>query len=372
MSAFAFGHAAAEDWQAASERCLEALGPIPAAGNLGFLYVTDALAEHMGEVLERFRESTGVDHWVGTVGVGICATGVEYYDQPAVAAMVGAFPEDSFRIFPAIVKNLEGFTARHGAWIGTHRPYLGLVHGDPANPLTEALVQQLAAHTSSGFLVGGLASSRGNAAIYADDITQGGIAGVLFSEQVPVVTRLSQGCSPIGPQRRITEVQRNILIELDGKPALDVLKEDIGEILARDLTRIGGYIFAGLPIAGSDTGDYLVRNLVGIDPQNRLVAIGDMVERGERVMFCRRDADTAREDLLRMLAAIGKGLRCPPRGGIYVSCVGRGKNLFGPNSTELGLIQSELGDFPLVGFYANGEISRDRLYGYTGVLTLFT
>jgi len=372
MSAFRFGHAAAADWQAAVDRCLAALGPIPATGNLGFLYVTDALAEHMREVLERFRESTGVQHWVGTVGMGICATGVEYYDQPAVAAMVGELREGSFRVFPAIVKNLESFTARHGDWIAAHRPYIGLVHGDPANPFTEALVQQLAAHTSSGFLVGGLASSRGNAYIYADGITQGGLAGVLLSEQVPVMTRLSQGCSPIGPQRTITEAQRNILIELDGKPALDVLKEDIGEILARDLTRIGGYIFAGLPIAGSDTGDYLVRNLVGIDPQNKLVAIGDMVEQGGQVMFCRRDANTAREDLLRMLGAIRKGLRAPPRGGIYVSCLGRGANLFGSGSDELRLIQSELGDFPLVGFYANGEISRDRLYGYTGVLTLFT
>jgi small ligand-binding sensory domain FIST len=110
---------------------------------------------------------------------------------------------------------------------------------------------------------------------------------------------------------------------------------------------------------------------VGIDPQNGLVAIGDMAERGGRVMFCRRDANTAREDLLRMLAAIRKGLRGPPRGGIYVSCLGRGRNLFGDASEELSLIATELGDFPLVGFYANGEISQDRLYGYTGVLTLF-
>jgi small ligand-binding sensory domain FIST len=152
---------------------------------------------------------------------------------------------------------------------------------------------------------------------------------------------------------------------------LDLLKEDIGEILARDLSRIGGYIFAGLPIAGSDTGDYLVRNLVGIDPQNGLVAIGDMVEQGARVMFCRRDASTAREDLLRMVAGIRANLTAPPRGGVYVSCLGRGANLFGSDSEELKLIHSALGDFPLVGFYANGEISRDRLYGYTGVLTLF-
>ncbi len=88
-------------------------------------------------------------------------------------------------------------------------------------------------------------------------------------------------------------------------------------------------------------------------------------------MFCRRDGETAREDLVRMLDAMGRQLPGPPRGGIYVSCLGRGANLLGPDSAELGIIREVLGDFPLVGFYANGEISRDRLYGYTGVLTLF-
>jgi len=371
MGAFRFGHAAADDWREAVEACLAGLGPVPAAGNLGFLYVTDDLADHMEEVLRTFRGGTGVTHWVGAVGVGICATGVEYYERPAVAAMVGEFPNGSFRVFPAMVRDLDDFNDRNGDWISENAPYLALVHADPANPYTEVLVKQLAARTSSGFLVGGLASSREKVYLYADGITHGGVSGVLFSEQVAIVTRLSQGCSPIGPQRTVTEAQRNVMIRLDGEPALDVLKQDIGEILSRDLSRIGGYIFAGLPIAGSDTGDYLVRHLTGIDPQNGLVAIGDLVEQGAQVMFCRRDANTAREDLLRMLESANKALSGPPRGGVYVSCLGRGINLFGRNSEELRLIRTELGDFPLVGFYANGEISRDRLYGYTGVLTLF-
>jgi small ligand-binding sensory domain FIST len=142
--------------------------------------------------------------------------------------------------------------------------------------------------------------------------------------------------------------------------------------LSRDLMRIGGQIFVGLPIQGSDTGDYLVRNLVGIDPNEGLVAVGDAVEQGRELMFCRRDTATAREDLDRMLRSLKGRLRAPPRGGVYCSCLGRGANLFGPDSAELKQIRDTLGDFPLVGFYASGEISQDRLYGYTGVLTLFT
>ncbi len=158
---------------------------------------------------------------------------------------------------------------------------------------------------------------------------------------------------------------------LDGRPALEVFNEDIGEVLARDLSRTAGYIFAGLPIEGSDTGDYLVRNLVGIDPENGYVAIGELVDPGQRLMFCKRDTATARKDLNRMLNDLKRSLVRPPRGGLYFSCLGRGAGLFGPGSAELGTISAALGEVPLVGFYANGEICHDRLYGYTGILTLF-
>jgi small ligand-binding sensory domain FIST len=114
-----------------------------------------------------------------------------------------------------------------------------------------------------------------------------------------------------------------------------------------------------------------VRNLVGIDATHKLVAIGDVLEPGGSVMFCRRDGNTARDDMNRMLESIRKGLYTQPRGGIYYSCLGRGASLFGPDSSELKMIRDRLGDFPLVGFFCNGEISHNRLYGYTGVLTLF-
>ncbi len=191
MTGFSFGHASGADWREAANRCLTALGQIPETGNLGILYVTDVLAEQMGEVLDLFRASTGVTHWVGTVGMGICATGVEYYEQPAVVAMAGEFPDDSFRVFPSILKDLDDFTRRNGDWMETHQPFFGLVHADPSNPLTEALVKQLAARPVSGFLVGGLASSRDGVNLYADELTQGGVTGVFFSQEVGVVTRLS-------------------------------------------------------------------------------------------------------------------------------------------------------------------------------------
>jgi small ligand-binding sensory domain FIST len=370
MTPFPYAHAAADDWTDAVGQVIDRLGTV--SGNLGFVYVTDAVNAQLSDILDLLQDATDVEHWVGAVGIGICATGVEYYERPAVAAMVADLPDGTFRVFPPVVKELTAFDQAQRAWLGDAQPFLGLIHGDPANPQTEALIQQLAARTATGFLVGGLASSRDNARIIADGVGEGGLSGVMFTEAVPVQTSLSQGCSPVGPHRRISECQRNILVKLDNRPALEVFKEDIGEVLARDIARVGGYIFAGLPIPGSDTGDYLVRNLLGIDMEQKLLAIGDLVEPDQELMFCRRDANTAREDLSRMLSRLRARLSGPPRGGVYISCLGRGANLFGEHSEELLQIRDELGDFPLVGFYANGEVSRDRLYGYTGVLTLFT
>jgi small ligand-binding sensory domain FIST len=224
---------------------------------------------------------------------------------------------------------------------------------------------------TSGFVVGGVSSANGETAQISDGVVTGGLSGVLFSERVKLATRLTQGVSPLGPRHLITTANKNIIGSLDHRPALDVMKEEIGEVLARDLRRAAGYIFVGLPVRGSDTGDYLVRNILGVDPQNSLVAVGEYLEPGDELLFCRRDQQTAEDDLLRMLTAIRTQLGVPIRGGVYYSCLGRGQHMFGAPNRELGLIRDTLGDFPLVGFFANGEISYNRLYGYTGVLTLF-
>ena len=186
------------------------------------------------------------------------------------------------------------------------------------------------------------------------------------------ITGLSQGCSPIGETHVLTECDNHMAISIDGRPALDVFKEDIGEVLARDIDRAAGYIFAGFPIKGSDTGDYLIRNVIGIDPENNLLAIGDHMTVNSPIMFCRRDGRTAVQDMQRMLSSVQHRLKGrTPRGGLYISCLGRGRHLFGDNAREMNMISEVFGDIPIAGFYANGEIAGQRLYGYTGILTLF-
>ena len=368
---FLLGHAEAPEWERAAEQCLQQIGFIPEGNHVGFLYVTDNLAGILKFIVEHFREETGIHDWVGTVGVGICASGKEYYETSAMAVLVANVPEDAYRLLPNLQQADLHELSDLEDWLQKHESHLGIIHGDPTNQRTPEIISNLANRIPGGFLVGGLTSSRAEEPQIINSIVSGGLSGVLFSDQVPVMTGLTQGCSPLAGKHIISKSERNIISEIDDRPALDVFFEDIGEILARDLNRIAGYVFAGLPLPGSDTGDYLVRNLVGVDTKNRLLAIGDVVEDGQSILFCRRDGKTAWEDLQRMLDKLQSRLEQLPRGGVYYSCLGRGQNLFGSNSEELLAIRKKLGDFPLAGFFANGEISHDRLYGYTGVLALF-
>jgi small ligand-binding sensory domain FIST len=368
---FKVAHAFAEDWAHAAQACADAIAMEEDPGNLGFLYVTDRFVEDLGSILAYLRQRTTIERWVGTIGIGVCADATEYFDRAAIATMVGHLPEDSFLLFPAISRGIVDLSPDHREWIARHSPGFGIVHGDPQNSATPTLLADLA-QLSSVFLVGGLTSSRGAHHQIAGRITGGGLSGVLFLPQVAVQTGLAQGCTPIGEAHVISDCVDNILIGLDGRRALDVFREELGEWPTAELQRLEGRIHAALQLPGSDTGEFMVRNLIGVDPVHGWIAIGERVNPGDRVVFVRRDTASARDDLEAMLAGLKRRLSSPPRGGVYFTCLSRGPGMFGGNGEEMEIIRKWLGPVPLVGFYGNGEISNGRLYGYTGVLALFT
>lgn len=371
LKPFQLGHASGGTADELRMRCLAQIGEIDAGANVGFLYATDALAAELPALVARLKRETGIACWTGTLGLGICATGKEYYDAPALAIMLAAFPADGFRAIPLQTTTLQAFAQDEAAWLATDSFHFGVIHADPAHLQTAPLIEQFGNGVPGAFCVGGLTSSAGRHLQIAEAVAEGGLSGVLFSSAVPVVTGHTQGCTPIGPPHRVTASDRNIVVELDQRPALEVFKEDVGDVIAQDLRRAGGYIFAALPVAGSDTGDYLVRNLLGIDVAHKLLAVGEYLAPDATLMFCRRDGNTAREDMQRMLDDLRRRMGSQPRGALYYSCLARGRHQFGDNSQELRMIQQTLGDIPLAGFFANGEIFHNRLYAYTGVLTIF-
>lgn len=367
-AAFRAGYAAGGDWQAAFAAALADAWPLPAGANLGFVYATDYYAPHFGEIVERLKAETGIPRWSGTVGLGIATPDGELFDRPALAIMAGRFPEDSFRLFGPVSQATElGEIAPE--WLAGQLGTVALLQADPRTPELETLIADLS-EAAKAFPLGGLTASRAGPAS-AIGGRAAGLSGVLFGGAVPIVSGLSQGCAPLGPALSITAAEGNVISAIEGRSATEVLIEVVDQHFGGRLSEAWGSVHPAFPVPGRDRDDYLVRNFLGLDADKGLVAVSDLVEPGQKILFCRRDQQGARQDLDRMLADVKRRAAGQAKAGLFFSCVARGPNLFGPGGAELRQIREALGDIPLVGFYAGGEISGDRLYGYTGVLALF-
>ncbi len=415
MKLFPYGHATHPQWQMAAAlvlaqlRAQMALHGYASNPTLALLYITDHYAAQAAEILEWMgAELPLITDWSGTVGIGISANNVEYFDEPALAVMLLELPPDQYRVFSGVAPLGLGFEM-HSA----------LVHADGATPDIGELIYELAHRTDAGFLFGGLSSSRADSVQFAvagdgninghgsaSGVFSGGLSGVAFGPGVGLVSRVTQGCKPVSVSRTITAADHNLLLTLDDEPALDVLLNDLQISLDEPqealqtvrATLVGLAGVDGEPVrqTGNFGNDVTVRHIIGLDPARRGVAIGDAVQTGMRMAFCQRNTQAARADLVRICAEIREELEPaemplstvtalaeseleaaphPARriaGAVYVSCTGRGGPHFGGASAELQLVRKALGDVPLVGFFAGGEIAYDHLYGYTGVLTVFT
>ena len=402
MQAFASGHATHPDWRMALSMAaaqVDAQLAPQSPPTLGFVYFSDHYANQAEALLAALRQHWPDVAWAGSVGVGVLASGVEYFDEPALVLLLASLPREQFRVFSGAMP-LAGFEA-----------FSALVHADPATPELDELLLELSQRTESGYLFGGLAASRQGVRHIADGVWQGALSGVAFTQGVALVSRVTQGCQPIGPVRRITAAEHNRVLALDGEPALACLLRDLNASLDEPRTllpKLQGTL-VGLseetePLLGRGAmfgADTRVRHLVGVDPAHAVVAVADQVRVGMRLAFCQRDMPAARRDLVRICSEIRDELSpdldravvrahgsadgalpaaeqppvgTPPRrilGALYVSCSGRGGPHFGAPSAEAQILRHALGDVPLAGFFAGGEIARHHLYGYTGVLTVF-
>lgn len=427
MKLFPYGHATHPQWQMAAGLVLAqlrahmALPGYAQSPTLALLYITDHYAADAQEILDHLSaELPEVTDWSGTVGVGIASNNVEYFDEPALAVMLCELPHDQYRVF-------SGVSPLPSASSGRFKAHTALVHADAGTPDVGELIDELAQRTDSGYVFGGLASSRGATVQFAlsghgnvkgqgaaSGVFSGGLSGVAFARDpaggMGLMSRVTQGCQPVSASHEITACDSNVVTELDGRPALEVLLADLKVSMdqPRDALAKVRDTLVGLSRpqdglndmrnhhAGQFGGDVLVRHLIGLDAARQGVAIADLPVVGMKLAFCERNAQAARADLVRICAEIREELEPeevsldvanalgagdaesaphPARriaGAIYVSCSGRGGPHFGAPSAELQIVRRALGDVPLVGFFAGGEIARHHLYGYTGVLTVFT
>jgi len=366
VSKFVLAHATGNSAKMLAVACSDQLRG--AKGHaFGFVYATSPLSLAFSDIINVLQKRTGIQRWVGTVGHGVCATGQEYFDQPAIVVLTCGFDADACQFIPAVTEPDEiDVETRSDDPVA-----IGVVHADPRNPAVTAIVTNLARHCGA-YLVGGLTSAEDSfPQVTGCTVADGGVSGVLLGgRSLRVVVGLTQGCSPIGPSHTVSRSQGRILFSLDERPAFDVLREEVGATPNADPRGWLANIHAAIPVTGSDRADYVVRNIVGIGPQHGVVAIADTIGPSDRVMFVRRDPDSAERDLQRMLSDLKSRSPVKPTAGLYFSCLARGPNLFRDNAHELKAIQEAFGDIPIAGFFGNGEIAHDRLYGYTGVLTL--
>lgn len=400
---FASAGASGAGWRDAAKLVLEKLQDAKISGksfNFGFLYVSDHLAQDVNSILTLFRSVLNIEHWIGAVGVGVCATGEEFIDQPAISALIGCFNPDDFCVFPAAGNDITAQEHVLRPWLEKHQPMMVFIHGDPLADEDPAITIQKLEQTCPGFLVGGLSSSRKEQVQIAGEPFRNGVSGAVFSKSVKVATSLSQGCVPIGATHTITSGFEHVIYEIDSRPVVEIFEEELHKMAAQRIEKnpdfaisddrsysgpdavpnelrrfFKGEISVAFPVAGSDKNDYLVRNIIGINEDNALL-VSQRVAQNETMMFVYRDDETVQQDLSKTLVDLRKRIekshgRFEPKGAIYISCAARAFHNGGPDNSEMKLVREIIGDVPLAGFYAGGEICNARLYGYTGVLTLF-
>jgi small ligand-binding sensory domain FIST len=331
----------------------------------------------------------GTDRIAGCSSSGMLTSGGEVEGGHGLAALV--ICSDQLECRPFLFKPFHQRESEIGAQLARlaepseGSAALTALFADTYNGQAQRLLENL--HDERGFtpVVGAGASESGVAqATYqlsAESIANNAVAGVHFSGSFQSHIEITQGCQPITEPMVITKATRNYIYEIDERPALEVFAGLLKGPLAEDLRRALTVLFIGLPadrlINSVAPGKYLVRNIIGIDPNKGILGVAEDVSEGESMIFAMRDGQRAREDLSQMLQRQKDNLGGrKPAFGFYFNCCARGSSLYGIPGIDSAYIKQTLGDFPLIGMFGGYELAplgrANHLFAYTGVLALIT
>ncbi|MGI8649502.1 MAG: FIST signal transduction protein [Rubrobacter sp.] len=379
-------------FEEAVSECAEAVesGLGGAEVSLLFAFVTPHFAAHFDRLHSLVSDRLNPVCFIGCSGGGVLGAGREVEGEPAVSLIGASLP--GVEVKPFRIESHEQLPDLDGppeAWervIGIDPkddPALILL-SDPFSSRTESLLSGLDYAYPSSPKVGGLVSggtSPGTNSLFLDQKVYGsGSVGVALSGDVLVDTVVAQGCRPIGDLFTVTDCDGNYLHELDGQPALEVVRRMFSELEEEDFTLARNALFVGVLMdeftEDPGSGDFLVRNVMGFDPQQGSLAVGERLQPGMRLRFHVRDARTSAEDLRLLLDAYSEGSQnIPPDGALLFSCLGRGVNLYREPDFDSSLLAERVGEIPVGGFFCNGEIgpvgASTFLHGYTSSFALF-
>ena len=364
----------------AVEQATRALGDTPPA--LAVLFASAHFLAAAEDLLAAITNALGPLPLIGCVAQAVAGGAREIESEPAVSLWLGAGlgPVETFAM--EYIRTPSG--GAYGGYLFPSEPQgAHLLICDPFTFPADALLTHLNDKSPGAVVMGGMASAalapRQSQLFLDDRVLSAGAVGVHLPD-AEIHPLVAQGCRPIGDAFIVTRADGNLIRELGGRPPLVRLREMAAALPSRDTELLAQGLQLGVVIdeyrAEPGQGDFLIRGVVGADPDSGAIAVGDQIQVGQTVQFHVRDAQSADEDLRRALeresAALG-GRR--PAGALLFTCNGRGSRLFTEPDHDAGLIAATLGDIPVAGFFCAGELGpvggQNFLHTFTASIALF-
>ena len=357
--------------------------------DLAVAFISPHYEDSYDRVADLIAETLGAKHVFGCSGGGVIGNGVEVEQRAGVSITAAVLPNVNVRPFHLegdLLPDMDAGPDKWGDLVGVQAdqdPHFVMLADPYSFPVQDLLMGMDFAFPRAA-KIGGLASGAsrqgGNALFLDREVWRTGAIGLALDGNITVDTVVAQGCRPIGNPMRISKSDRNMLVELDGQPPMEVLRNMFETLPERDRGLLQNSLFLGVVmdelIDSPVQGDFLIRNVVGMDQATGGLAIGEMLKEGQLVQFHLRDAETSTDDLQAVLTRYADEHRendIP--GALLFSCLGRGQYLYGKPNHDTDLFRDKLGDVPLGGFFCNGEIGpvsgTTFLHGYTSSFGLF-
>jgi small ligand-binding sensory domain FIST len=365
--------------------CQAIIEDIVVSPDIAIVFVSPHFADEFQDIADAIQETLQPRNMIGCVGDSIVSGGREIEGDPAITIWAAALPDTKIETARLLLERVSD----RGFISGTEELPLDqitereesalIVLGEPFSFPADLLLSQLVTDYPELRVIGGMASGfqqpGKNLVLVNGTVYCEGAAGLLIAGGVKVRSVVSQGCRPIGDRSIITKVEQNVILELGGKPAMQVLEEMFIRLPTSDHDLMSKGCFLGRVISeyqdDYEMGDFLIRNVMSMDNERRAVVVNDYFQVGQTVQFQVRDEESASNELRQLLK---KTDPAEIRGGLVFTCNGRGTRLFAEPDHDAGVIRETVGEIPLAGFFAQGEIGpvgrENHMHGYTASVLL--
>jgi small ligand-binding sensory domain FIST len=372
---------AADHHQAIDEVVPSLLDQLGGAPDLVVCFFSMNHAEAASGIALSLSERLGTSAIVGCTAQAVIGGRKELEDSSGLSVWAARLPAVEVRPFALqVVEVPDGYGVTGWPGFETDERATVLLLADGFTFPADRFLERLNDEQPGLPVVGGMASGGDRPGVHrlllGSEVLQSGAVGVALVGPVEVRTVVSQGCRPIGSPFAVTRGEGNVVEELGGQPAVERLRQLVSNLTPREQVLVRGGLHVGQVIdehkAEFGRGDFLIRGLVGADPDTGAIAVGDAVELGQTLQFHVRDAGAADEDLRLLLDPVASW---NPKGVLLFSCNGRGRGFFGQPDHDAGQVARATGDVPLAGFFAQGELGpvgkRNFVHGYTASVAVF-